>query len=151
MHSLDFLTPSEVIEDCVHNVALPAMIFMVIGLALWTLFAVFAEPSPDNLFMATGFPFWMAAIYGNAAIYNVRARHGIRMFIGKWWLITTTIAITWSLTFAGLGLLVEAIFQVTGLLDRGLTVTHAFDVLMFAAGFALAVSLIPAKQPFHLF
>lgn len=130
---------------------MPAMVIMVVGIVVWTLLALFSKVSADTLFMAVGLPFWLSALYGSIAIYNVRAKHGIRMFVDKWWLITSAIAIAWALFFTAISLMVTYAFQTFGLIDRELTLEHAANFLLFGVGLALAISLIPAKDPIRYF
>lgn len=146
MNSLDFLTPREVIEDCVRQAALPSLGAAMVGCVAWGVLAVLGKDDAEEPIFALVVPFLLSAIYGNMVIYNVRWKHGVRVMRGHWWSRLTVLSIAWSVAFTALGLATELALSAAGIVGRQRSLAEALEFLLIVAAFSFAFSLLPAKH-----
>jgi hypothetical protein len=147
IHSLDFLTPHEVIHDCVRLAAIPSLAAGVVGGITWLVMTLMGESAESEVAYALLMPFWFSGLYGNVVIYNVRWKHGVRVLRGHWWYRLTGLAIAWTLGMAVLGQLVNAALIYWGALDRDMpSATDAALFLLGSTAVAAFFALLPAKE-----
>lgn len=149
MNSLDFLTPREVIVDCVRLAAIPSLVVALVGGISWALLAVFGTTTDEEPAYALLMPFAFSAIYGNVVIYNTRWKHGIRAFGHPWWFRLAGLAIAWTVVNAILGLFVNFVLVYYGIVDRDApSLLAVMQIVGLAVAFSFACSLIPAKDQY---
>ncbi len=147
MNSLDFLTPREVIEDCIRLAAIPSLAVAVIGVVAWGVLAFMGKSTDEEPAYALLMPFVFSALYGNVVVYNTRWKHGVRVLKGRWWYTLTALAIAWTAGSALLAFATNALLIHFGILDRALpSVQGMAQVLAGAIGVSVAMSLLPAKE-----
>jgi hypothetical protein len=145
MRSLDFLTPRDVTDECIRFALLPGIAVAVVGCIAWALHAVFGSGGPEEPRAALLFPLALSAIYGNVAIYNVRYRHGIKVFGGRWWLVASGLAMVWTVGLVVLATLLELLLSKIGVLPEARSAYDALQGILAAVGFSAFFSLLPAK------
>ena len=147
MNSLDFLTPREVISDCIRLAAIPSLGVALVGGIAWAVMAYLGQSTDEEPGYALLMPFVFSAVYGNAVIYNVRWKHGVRVMRGHWWYRLTGLALAWTASWAALGIAMNAALIHFGVLDRDWPSVQGMALCLLAAtGLSVVMSLLPAKE-----
>jgi hypothetical protein len=150
MRSIDFLDMREVLQECLLYALAAFVATLAVGGLAWVSLRYFGRTADSEASYALVGPFFLAAIYGNIGLYNIRWKHGIRPLRSAWWWRIAGTSILWTVGFTAMALAVGYALGVANLVPRQ---PHQWqESLAFVGGaacFAVVVSLLPANEQYQ--